>query len=380
MQTLNEKLVAIAADITVLYAEDNSETRTQYENIFKLLFKEVKSAENGAIALEEYKSKKYDLVITDLTMPVLDGVRLISEILDINPAQHVIIMTAHNTSENLRDSVDFQVDGILLKPVLMEKLFQLLYKVSHIIYYEKKDKNFMKEEESLSSLVKDDNQALFLVVVDKFDDIVKQFGVETKNYILEAVKEHLSYFGIEENSSIKLNNDAIVCSIDKDCLDRILESLQEFSDRQNSLIVVFNNLKIYITLSYGVVMLDMKNSLYNTDNLINHINSIVEDINKDEGSSLVVKMDVDLEEAKRNSSLSWLGVTLDALKQETIVPFYQPVIDMNTQKTESYEIFSRIKDGDKYILPKFFIDLSKKAGILEDISKSIFKQGFEALS
>ncbi|MEA2098798.1 MAG: response regulator, partial [Campylobacterota bacterium] len=83
MQTLNEKLVAIAADITVLYAEDNSETRTQYENIFKLLFKEVKSAENGAIALEEYKSKKYDLVITDLTMPVLDGVRLISEILDI---------------------------------------------------------------------------------------------------------------------------------------------------------------------------------------------------------------------------------------------------------------------------------------------------------
>jgi len=379
MQTLNEKLVEVAKDITVLYAEDNLETRTQYENIFKLIFKEVRSAENGALALEEYKTKKYDLVITDLTMPVLDGVRLISEILKIDSEQHVIIMTAHNTDENLRDSIDFQVDGILLKPVLMEKLFHLLYKVSHAIQDNRKGQTLVKENR-LDSFIQDNNQALFLVVVDKLDEIIKQFGIKIQTYIYQAVREHLSYFGIEDSGSIKLNNDAIFCSVDKNYLNNILESLQEFSDRKNSIIVTFNDLKIYITLSYGVVMLDMKDKNYNSEKLINHINCVIEDIKNDENSSFVVKMDVDLEEEKKNTSLNWLGVTLHALENKTIVPFYQQIIDINTNEVKSYEIFSRIKDGDKYILPKFFIDLSKKAGILEDISKSIFKQGFEKLS
>jgi len=379
MQTLNKKLVEVAKNITVLYAEDNLETRTQYENIFKLIFKEVKSAENGAIALEEYKKGEYDILITDLTMPVLDGVKLISEILKINPEQHVIIMTAHNTDESLRDSIDFQVDGILLKPVLMDKLFHLLYKISHIVYEEKNDDTFMNDER-LGHFIQDNNQALFLVVIDRIDEIIKQFGIEVKQHIIEAVKEHLSYFGIDDESNIKINNDAIFCSVEKDYLNHIMESIQEFSDRKNSIIVTFNDLKIYITLSYGVVMLDVKSNHYSSEQIANHINCIIEDMHEDGNSSTIIKMDVDLAEAKRNSSLNWLGVTLDALKQETIIPFYQPIVDINTKEIRSYEIFSRIKDGDKYILPKFFIDLSEKAGILEDISQSVFKQGFERLS
>ena len=376
MKNINKKLMAVSSNVTVLYAEDNDETRTQYENIFKLLFKEVVTAENGAIALEKYKKKKFDLIITDLTMPVLDGVHLISEILDIHPSQHVIIMTAHNTSENLRNSIDFQVDGILLKPVLMEKLFQLLYKVSHIIHYEKEDKNTSTD----SVFMNDNDHALFLVVVDKLDDIIKQFGIKIKNYILEAVREHLSYFGIEENTAINFKNDAIICSVDKEYLNKILESLQDFSDRQNTINVHFNSLKIQITLSYGIVILDSKKKSNDSDTLVEQINCMIKDIANDENSSSVVKMDVDVEEVKRTKALNWLGVTLDALKQETITPFYQPIIDINTKEIISYEIYSRIKDGDKYILPKFFIDLSKKAGILKDISKSVFKQGFEELA
>jgi len=380
MQTLNKKLVEVAKDITLLYAEDNLETRTQYENIFKLLFKEVKSAENGAIALEEYKKKEYDILITDLTMPILDGVHLIEEILKINPEQHVIIMTAHNTDESLRNSIDFQVDGILLKPVLMEKLFHLLYKVSHAIYDSKKENIIVNKENNLNTFLKTDNQALFLVVVDKLDEIVNQFGIEIQNHIYESVQEHLSYFGIEDSNAIKLNKDAISYGIDKTYINKILESLQEFSNRKNSLIVFFNDLKIYITLSYCVMTLSTKDKEYNSESLMNHISCVVEDIKNDESSSLFMKMDIDLEEEKKNNSLNWLGVTLHALEEKTIVPFYQKIVDINTKEIYSYEVFSRIKDGDKYILPKFFIDLSKKAGILEDISKSVFQQGFKKLS
>ena len=380
MSDLHNKLRKVSSGIRVLYAEDNAETRSQYENIFKLLFKEVNSVQNGAIALEEYKKKNYDLVITDLTMPHMDGVSLIEEILKINPSQHVIIMTAHNTDENLRSTIDFQVDGILLKPIVMEKLFHLLYKVSKQIYIEKKDIVNSKQEDRLEAIL-DRHQALFLVVVDKFYEILDEFGTAIKEKILSSVEEHLAYFGIEESVVIQLHNDVILCSVDKSYIDSVLESLQNFSDRHNNLIVTFDDLKIYITLSYGVIIVEENSDLIkNSNDFLLHINNVVNEIKEDEQSSFVMKMDVNLEEVKRGKSLNWLGVTLDALEQKTVVPFYQPIVDINTLEKESYEVFARIKDGDKYILPKFFIDLSEKAGILEDISEIIFKKSFEKLS
>ncbi len=381
MLDIHQKLNSVAKNISVLYSEDEEDTREQYENIFKLLYKDVKSVENGKEALEEYNRKKYDLVITDLTMPKMSGVDLISEILKINPNQHIIIMTAHNTNENLRNSIEFQVDGILLKPVSMDKLFQLLYKVSHLIDIDKKDIRYREKDKKLTNLLENNDQALFLIVIDKYKEIIQSFGSGTKDFIIAGVKEHLSNFGVEDEDILQLYNDVVICGVNKHYLDNTLEAVQAFSANHNNLIIRFNTLRIYITLSYGVILVkDGSNSSHTSEDFLLHINSIVDNIKSDEYSNLVVKMDIDMEEAKKNNALSWLGVTLDALKQDTIIPFYQPIVDINTMQTLSYEVFARIRQGDKYILPAFFIDLSTKAGILEEISQSIFKQSFIKLA
>ena len=381
MLEINKELANVAKYLSLLYVEDERDSREQYESIFKLLYKEVKSVENGKDALAEYKRNQYDLVITDLTMPQMNGIDMIGEILKINPHQHIIIITAHNTNENLKNSIEFQVDGILLKPVTMDKLFQLLYKVSHLIYVDKKDRQQKKDGSKLSNLLGDENHAFFVVVVDKFSDIVKHFGNETKKFIAESVEEHLQNFGVEEENILLLHDDVILCGVSKQYVDDILEAVQAFTDHNNSLIIRFKDLKIYITLSYGLILVKQSSSLKSSnEEFLFHINSIVDNIKSDANSNLVMKMDVDVEEAKKNNALTWLGVTLEALKQETIVPFYQPIVDIDTRKTVAYEVFARIKQGNKYILPEFFIDLSQKAGILEDISQSIFKQCFEKLA
>jgi EAL domain-containing protein (putative c-di-GMP-specific phosphodiesterase class I) len=79
-------------------------------------------------------------------------------------------------------------------------------------------------------------------------------------------------------------------------------------------------------------------------------------------------------------SLEWLETTIDVLEQRTMVPFYQPIIDMQTGKIKSYEVYYRIKYGDEYILPKFFVSISEKAGIIEDISKAVFDKAFRRMS
>lgn len=363
-----EDLLKVSKNISVLYAEDEQIIREQYVSIFSLLFKEVETAENGMDALEKYSTKQYDLVITDLTMPKMDGISLIGKLLEINPDQHIIVMTAHNSNENLRASIDFQIDGVLLKPVVKEKLFSLLHKVCHTIVIEKKEKS--------ETFTIEQSQDLFIVVVDKMKELVDAFGIEIERFILERVKEHLQNFGIEE--TLFIHNDAILFTTKHAYLKNILETLQDFSQRYNTIEVLFNGLKIYITLSYGAIL--KKKAQKSKEDYLSYADKVIDEIRKNEQSTDIVTIDIDLQEAKQEEALQWLRKAYEALEQNMLVPFYQPIVDIKSKETISYEIFSRIKEDDKYILPKFFIDLSEKAGILEAISRVIFEKSFEKFS
>jgi len=139
--SINEELRELTKELTVLYVEDESNTRSQISQILQLFFKEVLVGINGEEALEIYKKNHTDLIMTDLTMPKMDGLTMIKEIRKTNSAQHIIVLTAHNSSENLMETIDLQLDGFLLKPIKMDKLITLLFKVAKIITLEQKNIN-----------------------------------------------------------------------------------------------------------------------------------------------------------------------------------------------------------------------------------------------
>jgi len=134
---LSLELKEESKELVVLYVEDEDDTRFQISEILKIFFKEVIVGVNGLDALEKYKKNSIDLVMTDLTMPKMNGLEMIKNIKSINPYQHIIILTAHNSSENLLEAIDLQLDGFLLKPLKMVKLTELLLKVTKIINLEK---------------------------------------------------------------------------------------------------------------------------------------------------------------------------------------------------------------------------------------------------
>ena len=136
---LGKELKDLASDLTVLYVEDEYDTRSQISQILKLFFKEVVVGTNGEEALELYKNSPVDLVMTDLTMPIMDGLTMVKKIKDIDRTQHIIVLTAHNSSDNLMETINLQIDGFLLKPMKMDKMLELLYKVTHTINLEKNE-------------------------------------------------------------------------------------------------------------------------------------------------------------------------------------------------------------------------------------------------
>ena len=82
-----DALLPISSSMRVLFADDEKEFREITSFFLADIFKHVDVVENGSEALVLYETNptSYDMVITDLSMPILDGIGLIKKIQQLNP-------------------------------------------------------------------------------------------------------------------------------------------------------------------------------------------------------------------------------------------------------------------------------------------------------
>ncbi len=105
-------------DLRILYVEDDSIVREGIARFIRRRCKEVHVAENGKEGLELFKNTRPDIVITDVAMPVMDGLDMIKRIFEINEDQPIIITTAYNDSDHRSEKVCTN----LIKPIVKEEL------------------------------------------------------------------------------------------------------------------------------------------------------------------------------------------------------------------------------------------------------------------
>ncbi len=126
-------LLEVASNLSLLYVEDDSETRKVFEKLLTPYFKTIKSFSNGQDALEEYMTTEYDLVLTDMAMPDMDGLELIEKIHEINRAQYVVVCSTYDQPMLLIGLLNEGVDGFIIKPVDVNNALKNLLRVcTHI--------------------------------------------------------------------------------------------------------------------------------------------------------------------------------------------------------------------------------------------------------
>ena len=127
----------------ILYVEDDKEIVTQSLELFKMFFATVTVCEDGQKGLEAYEfsmeddSRSFDIVITDLNMPNLNGLEMIEQILNFNPKQRILVLSAQDESDMLLKLINLGINNFLLKPMQEKQLLEALYKISHNIHNEK---------------------------------------------------------------------------------------------------------------------------------------------------------------------------------------------------------------------------------------------------
>lgn len=117
-----------------LLVEDEEDAREILGFYLDTVFDEVEVACDGQEGLDKFlqnkkKEEYFDVIVTDIQMPKKDGLTMVEEIADIEEDQKFIIVSAHKNEDFLFRSINLNVMGYFVKPLVVENIMQLLKKV-----------------------------------------------------------------------------------------------------------------------------------------------------------------------------------------------------------------------------------------------------------
>jgi len=118
-----------AKSVHVLYVEDDEILRDTMLTALEMYFKKVVTAKDGKEALALFEKEHFDLVITDIAMPNMDGMEMLRQIRQIDGDVPVVITSAHNELHYFQSAIGNGVDGYLIKPIDFREFDTLFEKI-----------------------------------------------------------------------------------------------------------------------------------------------------------------------------------------------------------------------------------------------------------
>ncbi len=148
----------------------------------------VGSAANGSEALEIIKNpdNKVDIVITDIEMPIMDGIQLSKEIKNSFPGIKIIILSGYDNFEYAKNAMKYGVTDYLLKPVDEDELLNTVLKMRKQI----EDKNYSYPEELETKIIEDIDSFKSKEINDDIEEVFLYFKKE--RYTLKQIKGSLN--------------------------------------------------------------------------------------------------------------------------------------------------------------------------------------------
>lgn len=116
------------SDYTLLFVENEDGIRKNFEEYFSMIFKNVYVATNGQEGYKLYKEYQPSLIITDIKMPIMDGLELVKKIRQKDETTQIVIISAHTDVDFLLNSIPLGLIEYIVKPLNEKKLMEVFRK------------------------------------------------------------------------------------------------------------------------------------------------------------------------------------------------------------------------------------------------------------
>jgi len=142
-----KQILSLAEGVSVLYVEDEPVIREEMAETLSTLFPEVVTATNGKEGLALFQSREFLLVVTDINMPLMNGIELIREIRKLRPSQSVLVTSAYSDAANLIPLLNLGVGSFVLKPLSWEQLLPAFFKELSVALATQQEQRYQKRLE-----------------------------------------------------------------------------------------------------------------------------------------------------------------------------------------------------------------------------------------
>jgi diguanylate cyclase (GGDEF)-like protein/PAS domain S-box-containing protein len=177
--------------ISMLYVEDDLFIKSRLSKFLATKSDNLLEATNGKDGLEVFKKHLPDIVITDIDMPMMNGIDMIKEMRKISQKTKIIILTAYTKKEYLLKATELNIFRFILKPIELSTIKKSIDNIVEIVNLEK---NNEKHQQKLQTII--DSQSSIVVLTNG-------------EKLIQSNKYFLDFFNFKDINEFNLTNNCV---------------------------------------------------------------------------------------------------------------------------------------------------------------------------
>lgn len=390
-------LIQSTKKLKLLYVEDKEETRISTLKFLSHFFYDIAVALDGKDAVDTFFSDKYDIILSDINMPVLNGIEMLETIREYDSEVPIIFLSAYSDSEYFLRSIELGVDYFIVKPIEQEQFITGIRKVVEKIELKKQNKLYQERLEDevakrtaqlehklhydeltglqnrfsfFEHLHKSQLNVLFLVDIDKFKVINEVYGNSVGTKVLCEFSKFLSTMVIETCSIYRLSADEFAVLDSAEYID--LQKYEKYLD------TFFRELKDFrVNVDDNSISLDVSIGICTSqDDIFEKAEIALEYAKVHKKHYVMYSAHID-KRKEQSETLKTIDMIKEAIDENRVVPVYQPIVNKDGEVIK-YETLMRLqnREDSTLITPYYFLDVAIKARLYPQLSSMVI---FEAL-
>jgi diguanylate cyclase (GGDEF)-like protein len=229
-------------------------------------------------------------------------------------------------------------------------------------------------DELVEKLKKEEQLNFFLINIDNFSNINNAYGYEVGTEVITCVKRYLDISKPEHTKLYSCYSDKFALIEERDLSNKELITMAEailsfFSQVE----LVVRGIEIRVSLSIGIAQ---EKGLVN----ISHAETTIQELRKAKRNHCAIYNENSEFVKNQKRNIYWILKIKEAVENEDIVAYFQPIVNNHTGKIEKYECLARLRDADEIISPYYFLDAARVTGNISYVTRSLIMQSFKKFS